>query len=217
MFKKHKPVIITGGSGLYINAVCNGIDDFPTVDPAVRKKLKDIYRETGLPGVQTLLKQSDEIYYQKVDLNNPQRILKALEIIEITGKPYSAFLNGRKKKRDFRLIRIGLDLPRPELHERINKRVDYMLKNGLLGEIQELYPLKHFNALNTVGYKELFSYMDGQYTLEEAVERVKAHTRQYARRQLTWFRKEKDMKWFHPENIDGIKDFIAHNSVNNEC
>lgn len=207
LFLQHDVVVMVGGSGMYINAVCRGIDEFPSTDPPVREKMKRIYEEEGISGIRELLKTKDAEYYQKVDINNPQRILKALEIIEMTGKPYSSFLTGRYKKRDFSTVKIGLNLPRPVLHQRISQRVDHMLENGLLGEIKELHPFRHMNALNTVGYKEFFDYAEQKTTFEEAVEKVKAHTRQYARRQLTWFNKDKDISWFHPEDT---KKIIKH-------
>ncbi len=209
-FSNHDQVVMTGGSGMYIDAVCRGIDDIPTVDPEVRKRIRMEYELTGLEGIRLRLKHVDPEYYRKVDLKNPVRIMKAIEIAEMTGRPYSAFLTGTPKTRAFSTVKIGLDLPRQELHERINRRVDMMMKHGLLEEARSLYPNKHLNALNTVGYKELFGYFDGQYSLDEAVEMIKGHTRQYARRQLTWFRRDKEMKWFRPDEKELIFNYLLH-------
>jgi tRNA dimethylallyltransferase len=208
LFRHHDMVILTGGSGMYIDAVCNGIDDLPTIDPAVREKVRQEYHTEGLEGICTRLMKADPDYFQKVDVNNPQRLMKALEVIEMTGKPYSSYLTGKSKSRSFRTIKIGLDMPRPKLHENINKRVDAMMSDGLLEEVRLLYPFRHLNALNTVGYKELFDYLDSKWTLNEAIEKIKGHTRQYARRQLTWFRKDKEIRWFHPDEYDQMMDFI---------
>jgi tRNA dimethylallyltransferase len=200
LLTRYDSVIMTGGSGLYINAVCHGIDEFPNVDPLVRRRLHQDLQMNGLNSLRTRLMTLDPDYYKKADLNNPKRILKALEVIEMTGRPYSSFLTGTSKPRGFNIIRICLDIPRDELHERINRRSDAMMAQGLLDEARQLYPYRHLNALNTVGYKELFDYFEDKHTLDEAVEKIKSHTRQYARRQLTWFRKEKEYNWYSPEN-----------------
>jgi tRNA dimethylallyltransferase len=209
-FSRHDEVVMTGGSGMYIDAVCRGIDDIPTVDPEIRNRIRLEYQEIGLEGIRLKLKHMDPEYYRKVDLKNPVRIMKALEISEMTGKPYTAFLTGIPKTRTFSTVKIGLDLPRQELHERINLRVDMMMKQGLLEEVRSLYPYKQLNPLNTVGYKELFGYLDGKYSLDEAVEMIKGHTRQYARRQLTWFHRNKEMKWFHPDEKELIFSYLLH-------
>jgi len=204
LFSMHNSVVMTGGSGLYINAVCHGIDDIPAVDLQVRERLHQLYIYGGLKSLHTMLMNSDPDYYSKVDLSNPKRMLKALEIIEMTGKPYSSFLTGSKKSRDFGIIRFCLDLERKELHRRINQRVDDMMYAGLLDEVRELFPNRKLNALNTVGYKELIDHLDGRCTLAEAVDNIKGHTRQYARRQLTWFRRESDYLWIGPEDLDAV-------------
>jgi tRNA dimethylallyltransferase len=208
LFEKFDNAVLTGGSGLYIDAVCYGIDDLPSVDMKIREQIKNEYRNIGLEGMRKRLQDADPVSFQRVDLNNPKRMIKALEIYEMTGKPYSAFLTGRKKPRSFSILKIGLNLPRHILHERINRRVDDMLVNGLLGEIRNLYPFRNLNALNTVGYKELFDYLDDKCTLEEAAGNIKAHTRQYARRQLTWFGKDKETEWFRPDQTELIFDYI---------
>lgn len=207
-FQHNHQMIMVGGSGLYIDAVCRGIDELPTIDPSVRKKYRKEYQTGGLEAIRTMLKETDPDYYSVVDLNNPQRIIKALEVYEMTGRPYSSLLTGQPKNRNFRIIMAGLDLPRHELHERINARVDNMMSGGLLEEVRSLLPFRHLNALNTVGYKELFQYLDGNCTLEEAVEKIKAHTRQYARRQLTWFRRYDNIYWFNPNDYDEILDYL---------
>ena len=213
LFARHNEVIMTGGSGLYIDAVCKGIDDIPSVDPRIREELNREFQIIGLAGLQAKLREADPAYYQKVDQNNPKRILKALEIAETTGRPYSSFLTGKAKTRDFSLLKIGLDLPRQELYRRIDTRVDHMMSGGLLQEVKGLQNFRHLNALNTVGYKELFRYFDGTCSLEEAVGLMKQHTRQYARRQLTWFRKDKGLRWFHPDEKELIYSFL-HGKMN---
>jgi tRNA dimethylallyltransferase len=203
-FKTHDDIIMVGGSGMYIDAVCRGIDDLPTIDPDVRRRIQEEFQQWGLDTMKSRLHKIDPDYYDKADLNNPKRILKALEVAEMTGKPYSSFLTGSDKIRIFEPVKIGLDLPRPELHERINQRVDWMIENQLLEEARSLFEYRHLNALNTVGYKELFAYFEGRCSLSEAIEKIKAHTRQYARRQLTWFRKDKTIQWYHPNHPDGV-------------
>jgi tRNA dimethylallyltransferase len=208
LFQQLDVVIMAGGSGLYIDAVCHGIDDIPTVDPKIREMIHHEFALLGMEGIRSKLRDVDPDYYSKVDLNNPKRIMKALEIAEMTGSPFSTFLTGISKSRNFSVLKIGLDMPRNELHDRINARVDSMIARGLVQEVRSLYPFKHINALNTVGYKELFDYMDGNCSLEESIEAIKGHSRQYARRQLTWFRKDKCMKWFRPDETDSIIPYI---------
>jgi tRNA dimethylallyltransferase len=208
LFANHRAVVLAGGSGMYIEAVCHGIDDIPSVDPGIRERLEREYLEKGLNDIQTRLLSADPEYYKKADLNNPKRILRALEISEMTGRPYSSFLTGHAKKRSFNTVRIGLNIPREELHANINRRVDSMVAGGLVEEALRLYPYRELNALNTVGYKELFYYFDNKCSLDEAVQKIKDHTKQYARRQLTWFRKQKDMKWFRPNDDDLILNFL---------
>jgi len=200
LFIKHKLVLMVGGSGLYIDAVCNGIDDLPSADPALRNILLKRFEEEGLEALTGELKELDPVSYEKVDLKNHMRVLKALEISLQTGKPYSSFLSDSKKERPFRIIRIALDMDRDLLYDRINQRVEQMMKNGLLEEVRSIRHLREYTALKTVGYRELFKYLDGVLSQEEAVEMIKAHTRKFARKQLTWFRKEKQYKWFSPAN-----------------
>ena len=208
LFIHHNTVIMAGGSGMYIEAVCHGIDDIPSVDPEIRERLQREFLENGLAGIQNRLLSSDPEYYKRADLNNPKRILKALEISEMTGRPYSSFLTGHAKERNFRPLRIGLDIPREDLHARINRRVDSMMAEGLVEEARRLFPYRKLNAMNTVGYKEIFDYFENKYSLDEAVQKIKDHTRQYARRQLTWFRRDQHMQWFHPDNTEGINTYV---------
>ncbi len=207
-FKEKETMIMTGGSGLYINAVCNGIDALPKADPEIRNKLVKQYEEEGIEGIRDQLKLLDPESYHNMDIKNPKRILKALEVTLTTGKPYSSFLTRQKKSRSFHILKIGLRRDRNELYERINKRVDQMIEQGLIEEARELYPYKHLNPLNTVGYKELFDYFDGIISLEEAIRRIKRNTRRYAKRQLTWFARDKEMEWFHPEEKNKILNYI---------
>jgi tRNA dimethylallyltransferase len=208
LFPKKNLALITGGSGMYIDSVCYGIDDIPDVDPSVREKYIVRYREEGIDGLRATLKLLDPEHYLKVDLNNYKRIIRALEICESAGKPYSSFLKKQKKDRDFSIIKIGLDLPRDILYKRINSRVDDMVRRGLENEAKQLYEFRNLNALNSVGYKEFFDVFDGKITAERAVELIKRNSRRYAKRQLTWWSKDKEIKWFQPEQIQEILEFI---------
>ena len=208
LFNKHNQIIMTGGSGLYINAVCEGIDALPRVDPEIRNKLIEQYEKEGIQSLRHDLKKLDPDYYEMVDLKNPKRLLKALEITVMTGKPYSSFLTRPNKERPFNILKIGLNKDREELYEIINKRVDKMIDKGLLEEAKELYKHKGLNALNTVGYKELFEYFDGNITYKRAIELIKRNTRHYAKRQLTWFSKDEEIKWFHPDDKEKIREYI---------
>ncbi|MCO5261565.1 MAG: tRNA (adenosine(37)-N6)-dimethylallyltransferase MiaA [Lentimicrobium sp.] len=198
LFLENRFVVLTGGSGLYIQAVCDGFDELPDSDPKIRADLRDKLEREGLASLRALLRQSDPAYYGQVDPANPNRILRALEVSLTTGRPFSSFRKRNLADRPFSTVKICLDLPREELHNRINARVEAMMKAGLLEEAGSLYPKRALNALNTVGYKELFQYFDGNCTLEVAVEKIKTNTRRYARRQLTWFRKDKEMVWSRP-------------------
>ncbi len=213
LFIKHNIVFMVGGSGLYIDAVCNGIDYFPDTDPALRVKLEEEYRNEGIEALRKKLKILDPVSYSKTDLRNPKRIQKALEICLMTGKPYSSFLSGTHKERPFEIIRIALDPGREKLYRNINERVLVMMEKGLEEEAKKLYPHKNISALNTVGYRELFEYFDGSVTREEAIEKIQANTRKYARKQMTWFRKNDIYKWFHPDEIKEIEMYIK-SSVN---
>jgi tRNA dimethylallyltransferase len=209
LFISHNLVVMTGGSGMYMDAVCNGIDDFPTVNALIREKLKSDFQQKGMDWLRSRVKESDPDYYVQADIDNPKRLLKALEIITMTGRPYSSFLTRKKKERAFRIIPVGLNVERAVLYRNINHRVDSMIAEGLTSEVKALLPFRHFNALNTVGYKEIFDYLDEKTSLEEAIDLIKRHTRQYARRQITWFKKNSDIRWFAPEEISGIMKYVT--------
>ena len=196
--------LLTGGSMMYIDAVCNGIDDIPTIRDDIREEMKRRYAEEGLPALVEELRQLDPEHYEVVDRNNPRRVIHALEICHQTGKTYTSFRTNTKKERPFNIIKIALTRPREELYNRINLRVDKMVDNGLVEEARALYPLRHLNALNTVGYKELFRYFDGEWSLPEAIERIKGNTRQYCRKQLTWFKRDPQIRWFSPDDEEEI-------------
>ena len=208
LFKEKEIVFMTGGSGLYINCVCKGIDDIPATDPQVREDLMNQYKIEGVEGLRNSLKIADPAYYEQADLRNYKRILKALEVSIMTGKPYSSFLKGEPKKRSYKIIQIGLELPREELYKRIDDRVDQMLGRGLEEEARLLLPFRTMNALNTVGYKELFDYFEEKTSREEAIRLIKRNTRRYAKRQMSWFSRDKDIKWFHPEKVELIESYI---------
>lgn len=208
LFKKHDIILMVGGSGLYIDAVCSGIDDLPSADPVLRASLLKIFEEEGLDPLTKQLKELDPISYQKLDLKNHMRVLKALEVSIQTGKPYSAFLSGPRKKRPFKILRVALDMEREELYSRINQRVDLMMEAGLLEEVESVIQFRHLTAMKTVGYRELFSYLDGKNSLEEAVDLIKRHTRKFARKQLTWFRKGNLYQWYHPNQTEEIAEWV---------
>jgi len=208
LFKTHDKVILAGGSGLYIRAVCEGFDELPDADPAIRERLNQELSEKGITFLQEKLKVADPEYYQQVDLNNPQRIIRALQVFESTGKPFSSFRKATVNKRPFNIVKFCVDLPREVLYERINRRVDIMVEQGLVEEVRSLLPYRQLNALNTVGYSELFDYFDGKTDLETAISLIKQNTRNFAKRQLTWFRKDKEMHWVAPGNINEIASVI---------
>jgi tRNA dimethylallyltransferase len=204
LFKTHDAVVMTGGSGLFIDAVCNGIDAMPDVEPKIREKVEKLYHDEGLHGMQEALQRLDPDYYAIVDQQNPRRLQRALEVCYQTGKPFSSFRSGNTVKRDFDIKKYALLWDRQQLIERIDKRVDMMMEQGLLNEAKALYPKRDLNALNTVGYKELFAYFDGSCSLKEAVEQIKIHTRQYAKRQMTWLRKDNSYQWITADEVDKI-------------
>ena len=207
-FKTHDFALMSGGSMMYIDAVCNGIDDIPTIDDGTREAMKRRLQEEGLEKLCEELKQLDPEYYEIVDRQNPKRVVHALEICTMTGQTYTSFRKREQKRRSFRVVKIGLNRERTELYDRINARVDEMMANGFLKEAAGLYERKGLNALNTVGYKELFDYFEGRWTLKEAIERIKGNTRRYARKQLTWYKKDEQMKWFHPDQKEDIINYI---------
>ena len=196
LFKKHNLLILVGGSGLYMDAVLKGLDSFPKINPEIREKLNKKLELEGITTLQNQLKELDPSYYKKVDLQNPQRIIRALEVCIQSQKPYSSFLEQKKPLRDFKVIHLALNAPREIIYERINLRVDLMMKAGLLNEVSNLQQFKDLNALQTVGYKELFKYLTGEYTLDFAISEIKKNTRRFAKRQLTWLRRNEDLKWF---------------------
>ncbi|HLT06510.1 MAG TPA: tRNA (adenosine(37)-N6)-dimethylallyltransferase MiaA [Cyclobacteriaceae bacterium] len=209
LFAQHELVIMTGGSGLYIDAVCKGFDAMPAVDKSIRAALNDRYEKQGLSALQQQLKELDPDYYQAVDLNNPQRLIRALEVCIGSGKPYSSFRQKQTSPRPFQTLKIALQRDREELYTRIDQRMDQMIAEGLFEEAATLYPYRHHNALQTVGYKEIFGYMEGEYDKAEAIRLLKRNSRRYAKRQMTWFRKDEDYHWFHPSQTEEIIAFIS--------
>ena len=212
LFKAQDLVLMVGGSGLYIDAVCEGIDDLPQVDPVLREELQGKFKKEGLEALTQQLLRLDPISYEKVDLKNHMRVLKALEISIQTGLPYSSFLSDTKKERPFRILRIALDLDREILYKRINSRVEQMMEGGLLEEVRQVQHLKGYTAMKTVGYRELFPVLDGELSIHEGVDLIKRHTRKFARKQLTWFRKENRYQWFSPRNCKDIIDWVEKES-----
>jgi tRNA dimethylallyltransferase len=202
--------LLTGGSMMYIDAVCNGIDDIPTVRDDIRNEMKRRYQEEGLDALCEDLRRLDPEHYEVVDRQNHRRVIHALEICYQTGKTYTSFRTQKRKERPFQIVKIGLTRDRQELYDRINQRVDTMMSEGLLDEVRSVSAYRSTNALNTVGYKELFDYLDGRWPLEEAVERIKGNTRRYARKQLTWYKRDEQVTWFHPDQQDKILKFISH-------
>lgn len=207
-FPEKNPIVMTGGSMMYIDAVCKGIDDLPTVDKEIREQLISDYERNGIEAIRLQLKQLDPVFYQQVDLKNHKRLLHAVEICLMTGKPYSSLRTNTVKQRPFDIVKIGLNMNREKLYERINKRVLKMVGAGLFEEAKTVYHLKDLNSLNTVGYKEIFAHFDGQHTKEEAIDLIQRNTRKYARKQLTWFRKDQDINWFEPNQTNEIIAFL---------
>ncbi len=212
IFQRKKVVVLVGGSGLYVKAVCEGFDAMPEIAPTIRENLQKELAGKGLTPLLKELEEKDPIYYQSVDKSNPQRILRALEVIRATHLPYSSF---RKKEnfenqiyRPFKIIKIGLDRPREELYQRIDERMDMMIAEGLLEEVKKLYQYKHLNAMQTVGYQEIIDFLDGKYDWGEAVRLLKRNSRRYAKRQLTWFKKDTQIQWFSPDSFDEIVAYI---------
>lgn len=199
LFTEHDTVVLTGGSMMYVDAICKGIDDIPTVDAETRRLMLQKYEAEGLENLCAELKLLDPDYYKQVDLKNPKRVIHALEICYMTGKTYTSFRTNSPKERPFRILKIGLARDREELYERINRRVDLMVEEGLVEEARQVYPYRALNALNTVGYKEMFRYLDGEWTLPFAIEKIKQNSRIYSRKQMTWFKRDGEIRWFHPE------------------
>lgn len=214
LFQSHATVVMVGGSGLYIKAICEGFDQLPPVDPTIREQLNAAYESEGIGYLQEKLKQADPEYYQQVDLQNPQRLIRALEVFESNGSPYSSFRTASERQRPFRILKVGLSLPRELLYERINLRVDDMINQGLVEEVKSLLPHRHLNALNTVGYSEIFDYLDGKVSLPIAIDRIKQNTRRFAKRQMTWFNKDKEINWVEPGKV---VDFVRESLNNMLC
>jgi len=204
IFKVHDTAIMVGGTGLYIKAFCEGIDELPGIDAAIRKQIIEGYEQNGLEWLQKEVEKNDPVYFAKGEIKNPQRLMRALEVKLSSGQSITYFQTKQKKNRDFNIIKIGLELPKEELVKNINARVDAMMHEGLLAEVKNLLPHKKLNALQTVGYRELFDYLDGDLSLDEAVERIKINTRQYAKRQMTWFKKDADWLWVHPLHLSAL-------------
>ena len=209
LFTSQDIALMSGGSMMYIDAVCNGIDDIPTVDEQTRQWMKQRLHDEGLPALVEELRQLDPIHYDFVDKNNPRRVVHALEICHMTGKTYTSFRTNKIKERPFQIIKIGLNLPREELYQRINQRVLNMIQEGWVEEALKVYPKREQNSLHTVGYRELFDYLDGLYTLDEAIEIIQSNTRRYMRKQLTWFKRDQKIRWFSPNNIEEIINYIS--------
>lgn len=209
----HQNALLTGGSMMYIDAVCKGIDDIPTVDDETRRILMDRYEEVGLEQLNQELKVLDPEYYNIVDHKNPKRVIHALEICYMTGKPYSSFRTNQPKERPFEIIKIGLRRDREELYERIHLRVDEMIRQGLIDEVKRVAEYRQTNALNTVGYKEIFNYLDGTWDLATAIEKIKQNTRIYSRKQMTWFKRDTSIHWFHPDDHSGINELITQHTM----
>ncbi len=212
LFQKHDEVIMVGGSGLFVRAVCEGFDELPKAPPEVREALNRIFREQGIAPLQERLKEIDPVFFRSADIHNPQRIIRAIEVFETTGRPFSDFQNHVRIQRDFQIVTLGLNMERSELYDRINKRVDLMIASGLLAEVAQLVAYREEPALRTVGYAEIFDYFDEKYSLQEAVSLIKQNSRRYAKRQITWFKKHGNTKWFTPSDWDAVLVHIAGSS-----
>lgn len=212
LFQKHDYVLLSGGSMMYIDAVCHGIDDIPTVDDVTRKTMLERYEKEGLEPLVQELRVLDPEYYQIVDLKNPKRVIHALEICYMTGKTYSSFRTNTKKQRPFHIVKVGLRREREVLYDRINRRVTKMIQEGLEEEVKALLPFRNTNSLNTVGYKEMFAYFDGKMSLEEAADKIRQNSRIYSRKQMTWFKRDNQIKWFEPEQLGDIIAYISESS-----
>lgn len=215
LFESSPMVVAVGGSGLYVQALCEGMDNLPEADDALRDNLKRRLAEEGLPSLVAELERVDPVYARVVDRQNPARVMRALEVCITTGRPYSEQRSGRVAERPFRIVKVGTDLPRDVLYDRINRRVDMMINDGLVEEVRALMPLRHLNSLQTVGYRELFDYFDGTATLEEAIELIKRNSRRYAKRQLTWFRRDEATEWFSPHDTEAIIKYIDRKILQN--
>lgn len=209
LFTDHDYVVAVGGSGLYVQVLCEGMDDLPQADESLRAELGRRLEAKGVGALAEQLRELDPVYYEVVDRSNPARVVRALEVCLQTGRPYSEQRTGERRSRPFGIVKIGVDLPRAELYDRINRRVDRMLADGLEAEARAMYPYRELNALQTVGYREFFDYFDGRTSYDEAVELIKRNSRRYAKRQLTWFRRDPEIRWFRPDDDDAILEYIA--------
>lgn len=208
LFEQHRTVIAVGGSGLYIKALCEGMDELPQADPELRAALAEQLREEGVAALAERLRTLDPLYYEQVDRSNPARVVRALEVCLQTGRPFSEQRLGRRRERPFDIVKIGIEVPREELYERINRRVDAMMAEGLEAEARALYPYRHLNALRTVGYRELFDFFEGRCSRDEAVEAIKRNTRRYAKRQMTWFRRDGEIRWFRRDDLEAMFRYV---------
>ena len=208
LFQQHDVVVMVGGTGLYIKAFCEGLDAIPAIDPAIRQQVINGYEEKGLSWLQEQLRQKDPLFYEKGEMQNPQRMMRALEVAEATGQSIFSFRSKEKVKRDFNILKVGLDIPKEQLHQHIHIRVDTMIAAGLVEEVRSLMPYRQLNALQTVGYAEIFGYLDGKISLEKAIEQIKTNTRQYAKRQLTWFRKDTAIQWLAPQQVGEMIEWV---------
>lgn len=215
LFSKHDVVVAVGGSGLYIQALCDGLDALPEADDELRQELKHRLENEGIESLVAQLRELDEKYVEEVDVYNPQRIVRALEVCLVSGRPYSELRRGSVAQRNFDIIKVGTEMDREVLYDRINRRVDIMLRDGLLSEVEALLPHRHLNSLQTVGYREFFDYFDGKCSLEESVELVKRNSRRYAKRQMTWFRRDESIAWFSPERVEEIIEYIDSKILQN--
>ena len=210
LFQKHDTVVAVGGSGLYIQALCEGMDDLPQADEELRKALSERLKNEGIESLLAELQHLDPTYYEQVDRQNPSRVLRAVEVCLQTGQPYSSLRTGEKRERNFRILKVGIDWVREALYDRINRRVDMMIDEGLEAEARAVYHLRHINSLQTVGYREMFEYFDGTISREEAIELIKRNSRRYAKRQMTWFRRDEEIRWFSPEEFDSMIEFLEN-------
>ncbi|MBR5133025.1 MAG: tRNA (adenosine(37)-N6)-dimethylallyltransferase MiaA [Alistipes sp.] len=215
LFSKHDVVVAVGGSGLYIQALCDGLDALPEADDELRQELKHRLENEGIESLVAQLRELDEKYVEEVDVYNPQRIVRALEVCLVSGRPYSELRRGSVAQRNFDIIKVGTEMDREVLYDRINRRVDIMLRDGLLSEVEALLPHRHLNSLQTVGYREFFDYFDGKCSLEESIELVKRNSRRYAKRQMTWFRRDESIAWFSPERVEEIIEYIDSKILQN--
>ena len=210
LFLQHDRVVAVGGSGLYIQALCEGMDNLPQADEQLRQSLTERLKSEGIESLLADLERLDPVYYQQVDRQNPSRVLRAVEVCLQTGQPYSSLRTGERHKRDFNIVKVGIEWNREQLYDRINRRVDMMIDEGLEAEARAVYHLRHLNSLQTVGYREMFEYFDGTITHEEAIELIKRNSRRYAKRQMTWFRRDEEIRWFAPTEIDAMIDFLEN-------